>query len=368
MTQTYSEGGATFQVGEAFFRSESRIVRDLGILAATVYRQEKGELRVLEGMAGCGVRSLRYLAESKADWVWVNEGNPDLIPLLQSNFKTVIFAQHAQLSCENTQRLLYHCSLSQDYYDFIDVDCFGNVSEFLASTLQAVKTGGLVYLTSTDGRSLTGHLPETSLARYGAYARSHPSHHEQALRILLGSWQQTAASLGWGIEPIFAFYHGETYRILVRLVTQSQLTPDHYGFLGYCHACGEYQQVGWRKLGQTQCHCNQRPLTITGPMWLGQLHDGTFLHEMQTLAQQWQWTHCSQLLEVMAQEAEFPPYFYSLGEIGRRGTLDIPPKAELIAKLRSQGYQATATHINPQAIKTDASLADCIQCSLQLKE
>jgi len=41
-------------------------------LAAAVYRQKIGQLRVLEVMAGSGVRSLRYWLESGADELWVN--------------------------------------------------------------------------------------------------------------------------------------------------------------------------------------------------------------------------------------------------------------------------------------------------------
>ena len=44
----YREEQAEFQVGDAFYNPDSKYVRDLGILAATVYRQEHGSLRVLD--------------------------------------------------------------------------------------------------------------------------------------------------------------------------------------------------------------------------------------------------------------------------------------------------------------------------------
>jgi tRNA (guanine26-N2/guanine27-N2)-dimethyltransferase len=49
----------------------------------------------------------------------------------------------------------------------------------------ATKIGGLIYLTNTDGRTLTGHNLENSLADYGAYARNHPAAHEQGLRLII---------------------------------------------------------------------------------------------------------------------------------------------------------------------------------------
>jgi tRNA (guanine26-N2/guanine27-N2)-dimethyltransferase len=54
-------------VGQAFYRRETETARDLGVLAAAIYRRERGQLRVLDAMAGCGMRSLRYYLESGAD-------------------------------------------------------------------------------------------------------------------------------------------------------------------------------------------------------------------------------------------------------------------------------------------------------------
>jgi len=58
----------------------------------------------------------------------------------------------------------------------------------------------------------------------------------------------------------------------------------------------------------------------------------------------------------MQGEIEFPPYFYTLREIGHRGKLDLPQRSHLIQALQEEGYQAAATHIEAQAIKTNASM------------
>ena len=49
--------------GRAFYRAESAQARDLAILAAIVYRQREGQLRVLDLMCGCGGRAVRYLQQ-----------------------------------------------------------------------------------------------------------------------------------------------------------------------------------------------------------------------------------------------------------------------------------------------------------------
>ena len=79
------EGRAKFIVGSAFYRQASQVARDLAILSAAIYQSDTGCLRVLDAMTGCGVRSLRYWLESQADWVWANEANPEISPILQQN-------------------------------------------------------------------------------------------------------------------------------------------------------------------------------------------------------------------------------------------------------------------------------------------
>jgi tRNA (guanine26-N2/guanine27-N2)-dimethyltransferase len=354
------EGRVKFEVGSAFYNPKSQIVRDLGVLAAEVYRRDRGQLRVLDAMAGCGVRSLRYWLESSADWVRANEGNPELGETLRANLAEAIALGQGQITHENADRVFCTCYSDRDYYDLIDIDSFGSPTPYLSSALRATQIGGLLYLTNTDGRTTTGHLPENSLSVYGAYARAHPAVREQGLRLILGVAQQQAASMGLGIQPIFALCCRQSDRVMVRLLAKPVLSSQNYGFLGYCHRCGEYQVISWRKLGRTPCPRGDAPLTVSGPMWLGALHDRAELDKMQALAQAWNWVKPQQLLALMAAEIDFPPYFYTLGDIGRRGKMDIPKRSRLVQALQEHGYRACATSLAPSAVKTDADWATCI--------
>jgi hypothetical protein len=53
--------------GSAFYRAESAQGRDLAVLAAAVYRKEHGRLRVLDVMAGSGMRGARYIQQVRTD-------------------------------------------------------------------------------------------------------------------------------------------------------------------------------------------------------------------------------------------------------------------------------------------------------------
>ncbi len=362
------EGRVRFQVGNAFYRRDSQVARDLGVLVANHQRTLTGQLRVLDGMTGCGVRPLRYVLEAGADWVWANDANPEVHDLLQANLSHSLSPRQFQITHWEASRVFADCYIRRDYYDLVDIDGFGNPAPWLSACLGATRLGGLIYLTSTDGRTLAGHAPDTSLRRLGAIARSHPAAQEQGLRLLIGGLLHQASLQGMGIQPIFSFFSGQTFRVMVRLVAQPVWTPEDYAFLGYCHACGHYQVVTWRHLSQSTCahHLPPLPLTLSGPMWLGPLHDPTVLMDLEPLAAAWNWPRRVTLLQVMQAEATLPPYFFTLGEIGRRARIDLPNRDRLIQALQDQGYRASLTHINPQAIKTNAPWQICLQLSRRL--
>jgi tRNA (guanine26-N2/guanine27-N2)-dimethyltransferase len=343
------------------------MVRDLGTLAAIVHRRQRGQLRVLETMTGSGIRALRYGLEAEADWIWTNDANPEMGEILTANLKQLRPGQY-QITHQGAKEIFARCCVDRDQYDLVDVDGFGNPSDLLDFLLETVKLQGLIYLTATDGRSLAGHSPSLCLQRYGAYGRAHPSAQEQGLRILIGSLGQRAAARGLGIAPVFSLFTGQTFRVMVRLLPKAQRFEQSYGFLGYCHSCGEYQTLPWPKLGRVSCPHppTPQPLTFTGPMWLGGLHDRTFLVSMQTQAQQRRWSDCVKLLGTMIPEAQMPPYFFGLGDIGRRGKIDPPKREGLIKALQQQGYTTSLVHWNSQAIRTNATLGTCIALAKNL--
>ena len=363
------EGKVSFQVGSAFYRPSTQVARDLGVLAATLQRADRGQLRVLDVMTGCGVRSLRYAVESGADFIWANDADPDIHDRLAQNLATHLVSQPYQITHWPANRVFYDCVLRQDYYDLVDIDAFGSPSAYVGASLQATKWGGLLYLTSTDGRSISGHFPEQSLQQFGGYARSHPAIHEQALRLLLGTLYQQATFQGWGIQPIFSLYQGQTYRVMVRLMPKNWGGIADFGFLGYCHHCGDYQTVGWRSLGRATCahHTPPVPFVVSGPLWLGMLHERAFVQRMVTLATAWGWIERVTLLQTLQAEADLPPYYFTLGEIGRRGKLDLPKRDRLLQALHTHGYAASPTHITPQAIKTTAPFSVCVALAQDLK-
>ncbi|MEO1210198.1 MAG: tRNA (guanine-N1)-methyltransferase [Cyanobacteria bacterium J06638_20] len=363
----YQEGKARFYVERAFYRPNSQVGRDLAILAAAIHRARRGELRILDAMTGCGVRPLRYQLEAEADWVWANEGNPELRELLAKNLKAGMRSRSYRITHQDANQIFFTCYQQRDFYDLVDIDSFGSGAPYLSTGLWATRIGGLLYLTSTDTRTTGGHNPDYSVQAYGAYARTHPAVHEQGLRLLIGSVLQQAAMRGMSIKPIFALFNGHVHRVMVQLNMDKQWPAENYGFVGYCHHCGHYQVLSWRQLGRAECptglkapYSTSIPLSVSGPMWLGELHDRTMLTEMIDLAETWGWQRRVKLMTIMQAEATLPPYYFTLSEIGRHGQMDIPKREHLMQVLRDRGFRVSRTHLEAQAIKTDATIADCI--------
>lgn len=370
------EGRATFHTGNAFFRASSCTGRDLAVLAASLYQSQHGQLRVLDAMTGCGVRPLRYVLEADADYVWANEGNVDLRSLVQSNLGRSLPADRYKITHQDANAVFFDCHARRDFYDLIDIDSFGSPMPTLSTALWAVKIGGLLYLASTDGRATSGRAPARSLQSYGAFARSHPAVHEQGLRLLLGTVMQQAAAKGLCADPIFSLYSGEVNRVMVRITRKSWGTKD-YGFLAYCHDCGQFQTVAWKKLGRVRCRCKcESAPIVSGPMWLGPLHSDRWLTEMRKLAEanpaktkiDKERSLKLSVLDKMQAEIDLPPYFYLLAEIGRRAKSDIPSSELLMDRLRRQGFHASRTHIDAQAIKTDAPMSVCTDIAKQVAQ
>ncbi|MEA5423364.1 N2,N2-dimethylguanosine tRNA methyltransferase, partial [Synechococcus sp. CCY9202] len=186
--QLHREGAVELDLGGGFFRPESRPSRDLGVLlAAWLARRGTGTLRVLDGMAGSGIRALRYGTEAGATSVWANDADPDRRPLLERNLAD-LSARGVELtiSIRTVQALLAEALIRQERFDLIDLDAFGCPAALVPLALEAVAFDGVLYLASTDGRSPTGHDRPAAVRRLGAAARAHPASWELALRLQLG--------------------------------------------------------------------------------------------------------------------------------------------------------------------------------------
>jgi tRNA (guanine26-N2/guanine27-N2)-dimethyltransferase len=356
----YCEGAVRLRTGSGFFRADSRPARDFGVLLARTLAAA-GPLRLLDAMAGCGIRALRAAVEGGASSVWLNDADPDRLPLLQANLAGVAAGVTRRFSAHTAQRLLAECLQERRRFELVDLDAFGSPSALLPLALEAVAFGGLLYVASSDGRSPTGHDRPAAVRRLGAAARAHPASWELALRLQLGSLARAAWALGRGLEPVLSFSEGRTFRTAVRV--QRQPAPGeerHLGLLAHCHGCGDQQTQSLLRLGRWGACCckgSAPPLAVSGPLWLGPLQDPATLAAMEAEAGRSPLSlapESRRLLERLAADSGEPARCWPTAWIGRALGQGPPPLEPLVAGLRAAGWRAGASGVMAGQLRSDA--------------
>lgn len=331
------------------------LARQLGLAAP---------LRVLDLMTGCGIRALRYGQESPAALVWANDADPDRQPLLQANLAPLADRPGLELRCTalTAQQLLAGCLQRQERFELVDLDAFGCPTALLPLALEAVAFGGVLYVASTDGRSPTGHDRSAAVRTLGAAARAHPASWELALRLQLGVIARTAWAMGRGLQPLFGFSEGRTFRTAARILRRPLAGEERQlGLLAHCHSCGEQQVQSLLRLRQWQVCCEAgAALAVSGPLWTGPLQDPATLAAILAATAAEDPSLCraaARLLSSLAADAGLPARCWPMAELGRCLGGGPPPLQALLADLQGQGWQACASGVMPGQFRTDAPWA-----------
>jgi tRNA (guanine26-N2/guanine27-N2)-dimethyltransferase len=108
---------------------------------------------------------------------------------------------------------------------------------------------------------------------------------------------------------------------------------------------------------------DRESLTVSGPMWVGPMHDESFVARMASAAAEREWADAAALLQTMGDEARAEAHgallFSHLGDVQRmltRRGLPLPPLHALVDALRAAGHGASTSHSERKALKTSASL------------
>ncbi len=379
------------RTGGGFFRPQSRPSRDLGVLLARQLRADQGRLRVLDLMAGCGIRALRYGVEAGAEAVWANDADSDRLPLLEANLAPLTCRAGAGATADpervrctglTAQQLLAGCLLERRRFELLDLDGFGCPTVLLPLALEAVAFDGVLYLASTDGRSPTGHDRSAAIRSLGAAARAHPASWELALRLQLGVIARTAWAMGRGVRPLFSFSEGRTFRTAVQLRRRPLPGEEaNLGLLAHCHGCGDQQVQSLLRLrGWGACDCavapaTQAPWAISGPLWIGPLQDLPTLGAMEAgeaavIAAGGEaslGSEGSRLLRALASDPGLPARCWPLAVIARRLGSGPPRLQELMAALRDDGWEARASAVMAAQVRSDAPWSRLLELARSLE-
>jgi len=350
-------------LGDGFFRIDSRPARDFGVLLLRwLANQRLGlPLAVLDGLAGCGIRSVRYALEVGVNELVANDADPDRLPLLRHNLAALeaCAGLNYQASTQTIQKLLASFVLQDKYFDFVDLDAFGAATDLLPAAIGAVRLGGVIYLASSDGRSFTGHDRAAAVRRLGAAARAQPCSWELGLRLQIGAIARAAWAMGHGVQPLLSFSEGRTFRTGVQITRRpANAEENQLGIQAYCHRCGNHWGCplgAWKGLGL--CGCGAEPV-CSGPLWRGPLQNSDVLLaalelEQQSGCQSLALNSLRQLQRLITDPGAISEPF-ALGDLARQLGGGPPGLKPLLAGLQQAGWQAAASGIEAMQFRTNA--------------
>lgn len=129
-------------------------------------------------------------------------------------------------------------------FDIIDIDPYGSAVPFLDSSVDAIKSGGLLAITCTDTRVLCGPDWHKCYYYYGSTRGKVHCFQENALRIVLNTVNSAANKHCKYIEPMLSFQTEFYLRAFVRVWKdkgECVNTGEKVGMVYNCNACGNYE-------------------------------------------------------------------------------------------------------------------------------
>lgn len=351
----FTEGSVTIDVpeyeiqtsrNEVFYNPVMEFNRDVSILLTRCLPPERD---ILCGMAGTGVRALRYVREA-GHRVDANDINPLAVRLISSN---------AEKNDINITTMNKDINLIDGKYDIVDVDPFGSPVRYVHPIMRLFKKEGHLFVTATDTAALCGSFKNACIRKYGALPLKTAYCHEVGLRILLGFVARCAASWNYGVTPIMSFYKDHYMRVHVYIRRGKRRADESMRHLGYINHCFSCSHRSYSHTPECTCACGNT-FNHANPVWTDKLCSGAMLDEMLEEVQR---AHVGdkeamiRFITLLRDEVSIP-YHWDSHEMASILRLPAAPLETILSKIRDAGHACSRTHFSPTSFKTDATLAD----------
>ncbi len=350
-----------------FYNPEASLNRDIAVLAVRVLSKQRGDLRVCDPLAGCGVRGIRFLAEGMGvREAVINDLNPEALEFIRINLDVNGLSEKAIVFNLDARELLLRRDIRRDGFDLVDVDPFGSPAPFIQPAILSLKRGGVLAVTATDTAPLSGRYPRTCLRRYWSKPLKTEYYPEVAVRILLGFIARNCTMLNRGLKPLLVHRTTQYIRVYVEIIhgtIAAEETLNKIGYLNHCLNCLYRRFAALEERAVNLCpNCGGR-LEWAGPLWIGELFDTEFCNQ---LVVEYETSHLSgkkeldRLLKTIVSESPGSTTYYVIDELASLLRIPPPSKKTVIEKLKEMGYIASPTHFNGKGFRTNASLKDIL--------
>uniref|UniRef100_A0A8C9SWQ1 tRNA (guanine(26)-N(2))-dimethyltransferase n=1 Tax=Scleropages formosus TaxID=113540 RepID=A0A8C9SWQ1_SCLFO len=347
-------------------------------------------LRVLEGLAASGLRSVRFALEVPGlKSVTANDCSARAAALIARNAQYNGISHLLKASQRDASILMYEARGRKDRYDVIDLDPYGSPAPFVDAAVQAVSDGGLLCVTCTDMAVMAGNCGETCYNKYGSVSIKAKYCHEMALRIILHSLDQRAGVYQRYIEPLLSISADFYIRVFVRVRTgqaKAKHSASKQALVYNCVGCGSFhlQRMGKRicqgknmkytaatgpPVGPSCEHCGQRH-QLGGPIWAEPIHNTEFVQKVLSAvsgnpSRFGTSRRIEGMLSMVTEELEDVPFYYTLDGLSSTVRCNTPSLLQFRSALLHAGYRVSLSHACKNAVKTDAppsAIWDIMRC------
>uniref|UniRef100_A0A3B4ZMI7 tRNA (guanine(26)-N(2))-dimethyltransferase n=1 Tax=Stegastes partitus TaxID=144197 RepID=A0A3B4ZMI7_9TELE len=384
------------ETNEAEVQAEEKNGAEEPAVTATAGEKCERGLRVLEGLAASGLRSVRFALEVPGlQSVTANDFSTKAAALIARNAQYNGVSHLLQASCRDASMLMYEMRGKKERYDVIDLDPYGSPASFLDAAVQAVSEGGLLCVTCTDMAVMAGNSGETCYSKYGSVSIKAKYCHEMALRIILHSLDQRAGVYQRYIQPLLSVSVDFYIRVFVRVFTGQATVKNSaskQALVYNCVGCGSFhfQRMGRRTsngkhmkysaatgppVGPECEHCGQRH-QLGGPIWAEPIHDLAFVQKVLSgvsgnPSRFGTSKRIEGMLSMVTEELEDVPLYYTVDSLSSTIHCNTPPLLQFRSALLHAGHRVSLSHACKNAIKTDAPPAaiwDIMRCWVNIKK
>lgn len=321
---------------DRFYNPAMGLDRDLCVLFCN-YAISQGCKKFLDGLGATGVRGIRIANEVEGAEVHINEINPISYEVIKKNASL----NNVNVNAINEDLRL----LCRNKYDYVDIDPYGSPAPYALTAFQMIRGKGFAAFTATDKATLCGVYDRACIRRYGAVPMRGEGMKEIGLRILVGFLVRTAATLDFGVYPVFSYSHDHYFRIYLRVEKGAKKGNN------------AVENIGWicrDKEWEVKKFDEKRGKKWAGPLWIGKLNNVDVINFMYEKAES---ERAKKLLGIMRQELQIPMYYES-STICSRLKMPQPKLSEVIDKLMEKGFSASRTHFSEDGFKTDADMKE----------
>ncbi|XP_045624575.1 tRNA (guanine(26)-N(2))-dimethyltransferase [Procambarus clarkii] len=339
--------------------------------------KDEDGIRILEGLAASGLRSIRYAKEvGGVKEIIANDISNQALECMKTNIDHNKVGDIVIPSHNDASMVMYQNRELSRRFHAIDLDPYGSPHTFLDGAVQSIADGGILLVTCTDMAVLCGNSPETCYSKYGALSIKSKACHEIALRIVLQCIESHANRYGRYIVPLLSMSADFYVRVVVKVFTSRVKCKETFSKVSWLYQCVgcetrtlqplgrivingksvKYQLSSGPPVAEACSHCSHRHL-VAGPIWSAPIHDKDFLKSLKESLVEEDFSTFRRMygiLTMMEEELQDIPLYYVLDKLSNIAGINPCKMVQFRSALLNAGYRVSMSHTDQASIKTDA--------------